>query len=223
MPRMSSTPPASRDLPPPGDRYDWLPSRRGLLLVALALVAGLVLFALVWRGESDDFYSVEPVARPSAVDEFEPLPAPLPANRDRGASGMDERERERAAERERMAELEPEPRVPIEIIEAPPLPEPVPTPPVATQAPTPIAGQSPPPDYPRRALRRGDSGVVLLRVDVGPDGIPTSVGIVRSSRSRDLDRAAVAAVERWRFRPALADGRPVAGSVDVPIEFTPQR
>ena len=32
---MSSMPPAHSDLPPPSDRHDWLPSRRGLLLTAL--------------------------------------------------------------------------------------------------------------------------------------------------------------------------------------------
>ena len=93
---MSSMPPDSSDLPPPRDRHDWLPSRRGLLLAALAFVVGLALFALAWRAqERSDFFTVEPVASPSASREFDPLPAPLPANRDRGASGMGERDRER--------------------------------------------------------------------------------------------------------------------------------
>lgn len=212
--------PAHYDAPPPGDRFDWLPSRRGLLLVALALVAGLLVFAMVWRNETrSDFYTVEPVARPTSERQFEPLPAPLPANRDRGASGMGD-EREREAERERAAARTPPPP-PVEVVEAPPPPSPPPAPPVATQSPVPVS--APAPDYPRRALRRGEQGVVLLRVDVSAAGVPTSVGIVRSSRSRDLDRAAVNAVERWRFQPAMADGRPVAGTVEVPIEFTPDR
>ena len=87
----------------------------------------------------------------------------------------------------------------------------------------PLPGQTPPPDYPRRALRRGIEGTVLVRVDVGPDGVPTSVGISQSSRSRDLDRAAIEAVERWRFRPAMADGRPTVGTVVVPIDFNARR
>lgn len=218
-----SMPHDSHDLPPPTDRREWLPSRRGLLLTAIAFVVGLGLFLLFWRSQArHDFYTVEPVARPSASGEFDPLPAPLPANRDRGASGMEEREEREArraeerAEAERLERERPEP-VPVA---PPPMPEPAPAPPpVATQAPVPIPGRTPAPEYPRRALRSGIEGTVMVRVDVGPDGVPTSVGISRSSRSRDLDRAAIEAVERWRFQPAMADGRPTVGSVVVPIEF----
>ena len=223
---MSSMPPDSSDLPPPRDRHDWLPSRRGLLLAALAFVVGLALFALAWRAqERSDFFTVEPVASPSASREFDPLPAPLPANRDRGASGMGERDREREDDADRAADARLPP--PPERI-APPAPPPAPLPPpepvASTQAPVPLPGQTPPPNYPRRALRRGIEGVVMVRVDVGPDGVPTSVGISSSSRSRDLDRAAIEAVERWRFRPAIAaDGRPSVGTVVFPIEFDARR
>ena len=235
---MSSTPPApadpgsptpvASDLPPPPRRNDWLPSRRGLVLIALALVVGLVLFAVVWRQQSrHDFYTVEPVARPADDRAFDPLPAPRPADRERAASGLgerdaDDRDRDRDRDRdpdERTAEVE---RAPQPIAPPPPAAPPAPTPPpAATDAPVPV--HMPPPRYPRRALQRGIEGTVLVRADVGPDGVPTSVGIVRTSRSRDLDRAALDAVERWRFRPAMANGRPTVGSVVVPIEFSTRR
>lgn len=222
---MSSMPPASSDLPPPPSRaHDWLPSRRGLLLTALAFLVGLGLFALVWRSQDRDFYTVEPVARPSQAREFEPLPAPLPASRDRGASGMGAQDRERDdddVDRTADAPATPLPPQPVAPPVAPPAPPPAPA--AAIEAPVPIPGQTPPPNYPRRALRRGDEGTVLVRVDVGPDGVPTSVGISRSSRSRELDRAAIEAVQRWRFRPAMADGRPTVGTVVIPIEFNARR
>jgi protein TonB len=82
---------------------------------------------------------------------------------------------------------------------------------------------SPAPDYPREALRNGESGTVLLRVRVGADGVPAQVDVVQSSRSRVLDRAASETVARWRFRPAQRDGRAVAGDVQVPIAFNPAR
>ena len=58
-----------------------------------------------------------------------------------------------------------------------------------------------------------------VQVDVGADGVPINVTVAASSQSRDLDRAALDAVRRWRFRPAQRDGQPVAGTVVVPIEF----
>jgi protein TonB len=82
---------------------------------------------------------------------------------------------------------------------------------------------APAPGYPPDAFRRGESGTVLLRVHVGPDGIPYAVDLVRSSHSRSLDRAASDAVKRWRFRPAQRNGQPVAADVQVPITFNADR
>jgi len=60
---------------------------------------------------------------------------------------------------------------------------------------------------------------VVLRVHVGTDGEPEGIDLVTGSGSRSLDRAAVEAVRRWRFEPAMRDGRPVEGFVQVPITF----
>lgn len=75
------------------------------------------------------------------------------------------------------------------------------------------------PDYPAAALRAGEEGRVLLRVDVGADGKPTDVQIAERSGSRDLDRAAQRAVRDWTFQPAMRDGKAVASTVQVPVEF----
>jgi protein TonB len=209
---------------PPARARDWTPSRRGLLLIAAALLVGVVLFAIVWRNDRSDFYTVEPVIGPRGDDGYDPLPAPLPKGEPRGASGMadaEEREREAARIEEEQARIEPPPE-----LEPPPgdVPSEVPGVPLAAgSSPEPIPGQSPPPNYPRRALRRGVEGTVLVRAEVGPDGVPVSVSLVQGSRSRDLDRAALDAVRGWRFRPAQVDGRPTVGSVVIPIEFRARR
>lgn len=85
--------------------------------------------------------------------------------------------------------------------------------------PVPIPGQTPAPEYPPVAMRSGDQGTVLVRVEVGADGVPTSVEVAQRSGSRDLDRAAVNAVRQWRFQPAQRDGQAVTGVVTVPIDF----
>ena len=90
----------------------------------------------------------------------------------------------------------------------------------------PIAGvqleyaQAPAPAYPRDALRDGVEGTVLLKVLVDVDGRPLDVQIERSSGNRSLDRAAREQVlQRWRFHPAMQDGRAVQAIGLVPVDF----
>jgi len=54
---------------------------------------------------------------------------------------------------------------------------------------------------------------------VGADGVPKSLEMLRSSRNRSLDRAAMQAVRHWRFQPAMRDGVPVAASVQQTVTF----
>lgn len=76
------------------------------------------------------------------------------------------------------------------------------------------------PTYPAAALRVREEGSVLLRVEVDATGRPVAVEVQRSSRSRDLDRAARDAVQQWTFKPAIRDGRPVPSTVTVPVDFS---
>lgn len=73
--------------------------------------------------------------------------------------------------------------------------------------------------YPQQSLVKREQGTVLLRVLVSVDGAPEQVEIQRSSGSRHLDRAAVDAVKRWRFRPGSRNGVAFADWVVVPIDF----
>ncbi|WP_407351484.1 TonB family protein [Luteimonas sp. R10] len=102
-------------------------------------------------------------------------------------------------------------------------------------APEPSTGTTPPatrpadpiervePSYPPTALRAQEEGTVLLRVQVDAQGNPTEVDVARSSRSRELDRAARDAVRRWKFSPAMENGQAVASTVEVPIDFRMDR
>lgn len=79
--------------------------------------------------------------------------------------------------------------------------------------------QTPAPDYPWSARRRGVEGRVVLRLEVAADGRPTGVELVHGSGHDVLDQAAITTVWHWRLRPAMAGGIAVAGRVVVPIVF----
>lgn len=195
--------------------HAWRPSRTALLIAGAAFAFGLLLFLLLWMDQRNntDFYRA-PVAPTSQAPSFDPLPAPLPAGDSGAASGMQEPGDVASEERPQLIEQAPPPV-------APPVPR-APDPAFAERD-NPVPLSSPAPRYPPQAARRGESGTVLVRVDVGPDGVPTSTSLVQSSNSRLLDKAALDAVSRWRFRPAVVNGRPTVGSVVVPIEFSLDR
>ena len=76
-----------------------------------------------------------------------------------------------------------------------------------------------PPKYPPRAYQQGVEGTVILIVDVDANGNVTNVSVEKSSRNRDLDRAAMDAARKWRFNPSIKNGQKAAGRVRVPVDF----
>ncbi len=218
---MSATP----SVPPPSPRKPRFGlSRRALLLIALAFAAGLALFLLLWldKREDGEFFRAGGSAAPDAPGQpFEPLPTPEAAGggRDTAAAPGEEEDREAVAP-DIAGEDADEDAAPAPL---PPPADVAPAEPAASAGPDASARpiSSPPPRYPARAMRRGESGTVLLQVHVDAQGRPTRVEVVQSSRSRELDREAQRTVERWRFSPAVRNGRAVASKVLVPIEFQP--
>jgi protein TonB len=79
---------------------------------------------------------------------------------------------------------------------------------------------NPKPDYPIASLRRGEEGIVLVNVMVRPDGTAAAVSLNRSCGHPLLDRAALDAVRRWTFEPALAGGVPVAHAAVAHVRFS---
>jgi protein TonB len=75
------------------------------------------------------------------------------------------------------------------------------------------------PLYPRAARLRGWEGRVLLEVQVNAEGGASEVKVKESSGHDILDRAAVQAVEKWKFEPAIVAGRPVPGVLLIPVLF----
>lgn len=211
---------------PPEHDYVFRLPRSALRIAGIAFGIGLALFLIVWwMGRDQAFYKVEPTAPGKPLSELEALPEPL-AGGD-GASDMPSAGASaEPAERPQLVETAPPPPLPAPIDETiqPGVPETgaSASPAVALapgDQPVPLSGQTPPPRYPSEALRRGESGTVLVRVEVDVNGAPAGVALVQRSGSRDLDRAAMEAVRKWRFMPAQRDGQAVASSLVIPIDF----
>jgi protein TonB len=77
------------------------------------------------------------------------------------------------------------------------------------------------PDYPREARWKRLEGLVVVRVVIGTDGLidRSRTRVVRSIP--ELDAAAIAALEQWRFSPAIGhSGQPVRVVIEVPVRFS---
>jgi len=77
----------------------------------------------------------------------------------------------------------------------------------------------PKPSYPPEAFRAREEGTVVVKAQVDELGNASDVEIIRRSGSRTLDRAAMNEVRKWKFNPAIKNGKTVASSVQVPVEY----
>jgi protein TonB len=64
------------------------------------------------------------------------------------------------------------------------------------------------PEYPKTALRNGDTGVVTLALLIGTDGRVADSKVEKSSGFRELDRAAQVGLGLCKFKPGTLDGAP---------------
>lgn len=74
------------------------------------------------------------------------------------------------------------------------------------------------PEYSDDARKAHYQGVVVLGAEIGVDGRPYKVHVVRPL-GLGLDEKAIEAVAKWRFRPAVADGAPVPWPATIEVTF----
>lgn len=190
------------------------------------IAAGVLLFAMVWVQREVLEAEAPTLLPPVEVEQDAPtaLPAPQvlpelePTNGKPGTSGIFSLP---AAPPEAPAVTEAPPRPVADDTAGPGAPEPEPERVAAAVDTVPVPVHSPRPVYPRRSRRLGEGGEVLVQALVGPDGRPRQVQVARSSSYRALDQAAVRAVRRWRFQPAMREGAPVTHPVQIPVTFNP--
>lgn len=76
------------------------------------------------------------------------------------------------------------------------------------------------PDYPARAARNNESGTVTLALLVGTNGRVSDARIASSSGSRELDKAAIAALSTCTFKPAMNGGVAEPGWAQIAYVWT---
>ncbi|MDX2153020.1 MAG: energy transducer TonB [Bryobacteraceae bacterium] len=74
------------------------------------------------------------------------------------------------------------------------------------------------PEYSEEARKAKFQGTVLLAIVVDEQGRTSNIRVLRSL-GLGLDEKAIEAVQKWRFRPAYKDGRPVPVSANVEVNF----
>lgn len=77
---------------------------------------------------------------------------------------------------------------------------------------------APDPEYPISFRKHKIQGICVLGVTVGEDGDVRDVHVTRSLDKR-LDQNAIDAVKRWKFRPAMRNGKPVAVKTSIEVGF----
>jgi periplasmic protein TonB len=77
------------------------------------------------------------------------------------------------------------------------------------------------PDYPPEAATRGVGGVVTVAFTVDVKGTTRDIKVTASNPEKLFDRAAVAAVRRWRYDPVEVNGVPTEIPTTLAIRFAP--
>lgn len=76
-----------------------------------------------------------------------------------------------------------------------------------------------PPSYPASLLSKGIGGKVKIACEIDESGRLVSSKIRQSSGQSELDKAALAAVAKYKFKPATKGGRKVRATCVVPFNF----
>jgi protein TonB len=77
------------------------------------------------------------------------------------------------------------------------------------------------PDYPIELRRQGVSGIVMVKCTVDDQGNVAETSVAKTSNEA-FDKSALAAVKKWKFKPARQDGNPISVQVTIPIKFVAQ-
>jgi protein TonB len=76
------------------------------------------------------------------------------------------------------------------------------------------------PEYPKSSLRNEETGTSTILFQIAADGSVKGASVQKSSGFRDLDRAAMTALSKCRFKPGTENGQPVESQQPVQYVWT---
>ena len=82
----------------------------------------------------------------------------------------------------------------------------------------PVALYTPEPEFSDEARRQKYQGACEVEIVVDAHGLPQNIHVVRPI-GMGLDENAVDAIRKYRFKPAMKDGKPVAAAMTVVVDF----
>lgn len=80
-----------------------------------------------------------------------------------------------------------------------------------------------PPEYPKSAIDKHQSGKLVFKVLIDEHGAPQSVEVERADppeAAQIFEQSGKDAIMQWKFNPPLKDGKPFAGYALVPIDYS---
>ena len=82
----------------------------------------------------------------------------------------------------------------------------------------PVPVYRPEPEYSEEARKAKWQGAVLLSLVVDENGVPQNIMVIRSI-GLGLDQKAIEAVQKWRFKPGVKDGKAVPVFANIEVNF----
>lgn len=82
----------------------------------------------------------------------------------------------------------------------------------------PVAVRTVSPVYPESMRRDHITGLVLINCEIDAHGNVAETKVEKATNP-EFEEPALAALRRWKFKPAQRDGAPVPTRVSIPIKF----
>lgn len=83
----------------------------------------------------------------------------------------------------------------------------------------PVPVKAVPPEYPAEMRRESVSGIVMLKLVIDENGDVLEKSVTKSTRA-EFEGPALAAIGKWKFKPARKAGEAVRATITLPIKFT---